>query len=372
MKILLTGGGTGGHIYPALALQKRMKERYPEAEFLYVGTMDGLESHLVPRVGIPFASVDIQGFKRKLSLYNFETLYKFFTSIRESKRILEEFQPDVVLGTGGYVCGPVVYAAAKLGIPSVIHEQNSVPGLTNKFLARYVDKIALSFEAARDYFKNADQKLVYAGNPRAQEVADLEKKPALEEFGLDSNQPTVLIFGGSRGAFRINEIVAESFSELSKKPYQVLFVSGEFYYEEMVDEYPEMKEDTNFKMEAYIPNMPEVLTNIDLIVGRSGATSLAEITALGIPSILIPSPNVTDDHQTKNAKALVDQDAALMLAEVELTSKDFLEAVDALMLDEERRIKMANNAKNMGVPDASDRLIDIMVSEINNKGRLYE
>ena len=206
MKILVTGGGTGGHIYPALAFVNYVKTQVPNAEFMYVGAKRGLENKIVPDTGMPFHTLEIQGFKRKISMYNIKTIRLFLKSIRQAKKILSDFQPDIVIGTGGYVSGAVVYAASKMGIPTIIHEQNSVPGVTNKFLSRYVDRIALSFKDAAPFFP--ENKSVLVGNPRAQEVADTKKSDILKTFGLDPEKKTVLIFGGSQGALKIKQAVS--------------------------------------------------------------------------------------------------------------------------------------------------------------------
>ena len=362
MRVILTGGGTGGHIYPALALYRIWKERYPETDFLYIGTENGLESALVPHQNIPFKSIEIQGFRRSLSLKNVQTVYKFLSSVRKSKQIIREFNPDVILGTGGFVCGPVVYSATQLGIPSIVHEQNSIPGLTNRFLARYVDRIATCFEDTIQYFPKQEKKVVLTGNPRAQEVASLEKKPVLEDYGLDSTKDTVLIFGGSRGAYKINQMTVAAFDSLSQQDYQVLFATGESYYKEEVEKKDLQLNTDTFKTVPYISNMPEVFTNVSMVVARSGATSLAEITALGLPSVLIPSPNVTNDHQTKNANSLVKKGAAKLLSESELTVKQLVHDIDTMMSNTEVRQKMSAASLDMGIQNAGDLLMDEMLA----------
>lgn len=358
MKVLLSGGGTGGHIYPALALMRRLKAIDPTTEFLYVGTERGLESRIVPKAGVPFKAVKVEGFKRSLSLENLKTIQLFLQGIFKAKKIVKEFNPDVVIGTGGYVCGPVVFAAARLGIPTIIHEQNSIAGVTNKFLARYVDKIATCFEEAKTEFGKYSSKVVYTGNPRAQEVAGILPSDALAEYHLNPNVPTVLIFGGSRGAKAINTAFIDSLPELAKREYQVLFATGEVYYEAFTKLIGQTSE--NVSVVPYIHNMPEIFANVSVVVSRSGATTLAELTALGLPSILIPSPMVTNDHQTSNAKSLVKHDAAKMIAEKELTTSFLLQTIDEMMDYPEKRKEMASQAKKIGVPDAADRLIEVI------------
>lgn len=359
MKVLVSGGGTGGHIYPAVSLVKHIKEKHPDAEFLYVGTKKGLESKIVPDQGIPFQTIEIQGFKRSLSLSNFKTVYLFINSVKEAKKIIKKFQPDVVIGTGGYVCGSVVYAASKLKVPTIIHEQNSVAGMTNKFLSKYVDKIGICFsDVAQDF---PAEKVVMVGNPRAQEVAGIEKSAVLTEFGLETNKPTVLIFGGSRGAMAVNDAMMASLEVFKTKPYQILYASGDIYFDEINKKWQEVTPSENVKIVPYIKNMENVLGNVELVVGRAGATSLAEITSIGLPAILIPSPNVTNDHQTKNAQSLVNKEAALMIKNSELSKESLVTTIDELMLNEEKRSNMAEASKREGIQDATDRLYQLMM-----------
>jgi UDP-N-acetylglucosamine--N-acetylmuramyl-(pentapeptide) pyrophosphoryl-undecaprenol N-acetylglucosamine transferase len=358
MKIAVSGGGTGGHIYPALALIREIQKKDKNVEFLYIGTEKGLESKLVPRENIPFKSIHITGFKRKISFENVKTVLRFLKGVSDSKKMLKEFKPDVVIGTGGYVCGPVVYAAAKMGIPTIVHEQNSVPGLTNKFLSRYVDKIAICFDEAREFFP--EQKVVLTGNPRASEVLGQDGIRGRLTSGLKLKVPTVLIFGGSRGAKPINEAVIKSLTELSGKPYQVLYVTGDVHFEEVQKEVELVGNPDNVIIKPFIHNMPEVLAGIDLTVSRAGATTLAELTSLGIPSILIPSPYVTDNHQEKNARALSEHGAARLLLEKDLTGPKLVENIDQILGNEEKLANMKKAAKKLGIPDAAQRLYHLM------------
>jgi UDP-N-acetylglucosamine--N-acetylmuramyl-(pentapeptide) pyrophosphoryl-undecaprenol N-acetylglucosamine transferase len=365
MKIVISGGGTGGHIYPALALIREIQKETDAAEFLYIGTNNGLESKLVPRENIPFKSIHITGFKRKLSFENVKTIYRFLKGVSDSKKILKEFKADVVIGTGGYVCGPVVYAGAKLKIPTIVHEQNSVPGLTNKFLSRYVNKIAVCFEEAEDYFPK--NKVVFTGNPRATEVIGKDGIKGRLSVGLSTTGPSVLIFGGSRGARPINEAVVKSLSDFSKKPYQVLYVTGDVHFEAVVKEAELVGSPQNVIIKPFIHNMPEVLAGIDLVVSRAGATTLAELTSLGIPSILVPSPYVTNNHQEKNARALSDHGAAELLLERDLNSNSLVKYIDMILLDKEKLTAMKTKAKKMGVPDSAKRLFAVIKQLINEK-----
>ncbi|KKK39655.1 UDP-diphospho-muramoylpentapeptide beta-N-acetylglucosaminyltransferase [Mesobacillus campisalis] len=358
MRIVVSGGGTGGHIYPALALIREIQKKDKNAEFLYIGTERGLESNIVPREGIAFQSIHITGFRRKLSFENVKTVLRFLKGVGDSKKILREFKADIVIGTGGYVCGPVVYAAAKLGIPTIIHEQNSIPGLTNKFLSRYVDRIGICFKEAENYFPK--DKVVLTGNPRASEVVGQDGVKGRISAGLKINQPAVLIFGGSRGAKPLNEAVLKSLTELGSKPYQVLYITGEVHYDEVKSEVELIGNPENVIIKPFIHNMPEVLAGIDLTVARAGATTLAELTSLGIPSILIPSPYVTDNHQEKNALALSSHGAALLLPERELTGPKLVDQIDSILMDQEKLTQMKQAAKQLGMPDAAERLYSLM------------
>ncbi len=362
MRLLISGGGTGGHIYPALAIVEDLMKQEPNSEVLYVGSQRGLENQIVPKQGLKFIALEIQGFRRSLSLENFKTLALFFKSVRQSKKIIRDFKPDVVIGTGGYVSGAVVYAAAKAHIPTIIHEQNSAVGLTNKFLSRYVDKIAIGFHEAADQFPA--KKVVFAGNPRAQQVANMHSDFQWSQIGLKDDEPTVLIFGGSQGAPAINSAVVAAINEFNKRRYQVVFVTGTKRFDGVMSQLEKVKINDNIKVLPYIDNMPQVLPKVALIVGRAGATSIAEITALGIPAVLIPSPYVTADHQTKNTMSLVTRGAALMIKEPELEAKSLLKAVDQLMHDSTEREKMADNSKKLGVTDSADQILNLARSLI--------
>lgn len=361
MRILVTGGGTGGHIYPALAFIRYVQKIQPDSEFLYVGTHRGLENKIVPETGISFKTIKIQGFKRKLSLDNIKTVQLFLESIKRSKEILREFKPDVVIGTGGYVSGSVVYAAARMKIPTIVHEQNSVPGMTNKFLSRFADRVGICFPDAAQYFP--ESKTVLVGNPRAQEVVTSGKSEVLEQYALLPDIPTVLIFGGSQGALKINQAVIQALPKFSQKDYQVLYASGDRYYNEIKEKFDVEKINRNLSLQPYIKNMTDVMANVDLLIGRAGATSIAELTALGLPAILIPSPYVTNDHQTKNAQSLVNAGAVKMIPDADLTGESLIDAVDEIMNDSEKREAMAKASRQEGIPDAAERLWSL-VNEI--------
>ena len=362
-RIVLSGGGTGGHIYPALALYRRLKSLNPDLEVLYIGTQRGLESKIVPKEGLSFQAVEISGIKRSLSLDNFKVLIQMFSSTGKAQKLIKSFKPDVVLGTGGYVCGPVLLAAALAKFPTVIHEQNLVAGVTNKFLARFVDRIATCFPEAKAQFGRFQNKVQMTGNPRGQEVVLTNNETGIlsRQFNLQDQKRTILIFGGSRGAPAINKAGLESVDHWLLADYQVILAMGQEHYNDLEPkEVDNLNTSPNLRIVPYIDNMPSVFRAIDLVICRAGATTLTELTALGLPSILIPSPYVTANHQEHNALSLVNQGAALMIKENELTTETLIQAVDKLMDQPELLEEMSMQAKEIGIVDASDRLINMM------------
>lgn len=363
-RVLFSGGGTGGHIYPAMAAINEMKRLAQDTEFLYVGAKNGLEKSIVEREGISFESLNITGFRRKLSFENVMTVIRFLKGVSRSKRIIRKFRPDVIIGTGGYVCGPVVYAGAKLGIPTLIHEQNSVPGLTNKFLSRYVDKVAICLEAARPFFPQ--DKVVFTGNPRASEVIAGDAAKGRAALGLSKNRKTVLVVGGSRGARPINEAVLEILEELKTRSYQVVYVTGEVHYDKVISQVQAAGNPDNVKILPFIHQMPDVLAATDLAVCRAGATSIAELTALGVPSILIPSPYVTNNHQEKNARAIAANGAAKVLLESEMDGEKLLALIDQLIDDPAALDRMHEAALKHGKPHAA-RDLTLLIQKLSTK-----
>ncbi|WP_214794181.1 MULTISPECIES: undecaprenyldiphospho-muramoylpentapeptide beta-N-acetylglucosaminyltransferase [unclassified Exiguobacterium] len=353
MKIMISGGGTGGHIYPALALIETLQKRHPDLQVQYVGTENGLEADLVPRTGVPFKSIQIAGLKRSLSLENLKTAYWFLKAVRSLKKDMAAFKPDVVIGTGGFVSGPVVYTAQQLGIPTILHEQNSIPGLTNKFLSKKADRVALSFKGSDVHFPDANVRLI--GNPRGSEVLQTKVDVAAvrEQYKLDE-RPIVLIYGGSRGAEAINRAVIEAIPALSDLPINVLYVTGKVHYESVTKEAPTSE---NVHIHPYVYDMPSLLACTSLVISRAGASTISELIALGLPSVLIPSPYVTADHQTKNASALVENGAALLVKEESLTGETLVEAIRQVL---GRQEEMANASRALGFPDASDALADLV------------
>ncbi|MCF1783224.1 undecaprenyldiphospho-muramoylpentapeptide beta-N-acetylglucosaminyltransferase [Lactobacillus mulieris] len=370
MRVIFTGGGTGGHIYPILAIIERLKETgiSNDDEILFVGTERGLESKIVPRAGINFKTIEIQGFSRKNLIKNIETIKLFMKATKKARKIISEFKPDVVLGTGGYVSGAIVYEAAKMGIPTLIHESNSVVGLANKFLGHYVDKICYTFDDATKQFSEK-KKLIQTGNPRSQQVLNLnlEKIDLAQKWSLNPQMPTVLVFGGSRGALAINQAMESALSEFSKKPYQVIWATGQYYYGSVKEKLAGKDIPKNLRIVPYIDNMPALLPQMSCVVSRSGATSLAEFTALGVPVVLIPSPNVTHNHQMKNALDMEKAGAALVIPENDLNPNNFVSSIDHILLDSEYASKMSKASKKLGVPDSADQIITVMKALQANK-----
>ncbi|MBM7644267.1 UDP-N-acetylglucosamine--N-acetylmuramyl-(pentapeptide) pyrophosphoryl-undecaprenol N-acetylglucosamine transferase [Scopulibacillus daqui] len=364
MKVMLSGGGTGGHIYPAIAVINEIKRHDPDAEFLYVGAKNGLEQDIVKRENIPFESLHITGFKRKLSFENVKTITRFLRGVSKSKKLIKRFKPDVIIGTGGYVCGPVVYAGAKLGVPTIIHEQNSIPGLTNKFLSRYVDRVAVSFKAAEAFFPK--HKVILTGNPRASEVLNGDAVKGKKEAGLSSDKKTVLIFGGSRGARPINDAVVGMLQAFANRKYQVLYITGNVHYENVMEKVKQAGSPSNVFIKPFIHNMPDLLAGTDLVVSRAGATTIAELTALGVPSILIPSPYVTNNHQEKNAEALAKNGASIIIKENDLNGQKLLKEIDSILENEQNWKKMHEASISQGMPDAAARVRKLM-NELANK-----
>ncbi len=356
MRIVLTGGGTGGHVYPALAAARYIKEQEPGAEILFMGTQKGLESQIIPEAGFPLETITSRGLSRKISPDLIKTFFSTSRGVWEAGKILRRFKPQVVMGTGGYVCGPVVLSASLMGIPCLLHEQNVIPGMTNRLLFPFVKKVCLSFEASKKYFKDAS-KIFVTGNPRASEVLGISREQGIKALGLNPNKKTVLIVGGSRGAERINQCVIEILPDLvDLSDVQFIYVTGNIYYEQVMSN-KKIKEITgyhNLFIRSYIAQMPLALAATDLIISRAGATMLAEITARGVPSVLIPSPNVTNNHQVLNAHVLADAGAAEMILETDLTEALLRDIIFKLLKDAELLRTMSENSRDLGYPDSAD------------------
>lgn len=355
MKVLISGGGTGGHIYPALTIADEIKKIIPNVKIVYVGTMVGLERDIVPRYGYEIRFIEVAGFKRSLSLDTLHSICLLWKGLKQAKQLLKEEKPDLVIGTGGYVCGPIVYQAAKAGIPTCIQEQNAMPGITNKILARFVDKVFLGYEEARKYFK-AVGSIVYSGNPIRQEILKNNKDVAIKELHLDTNMKTILVFGGSRGARSINKAMVDVELALSgRKDVQILHATGEANYTDHLKALGSkggVKD--NIHILPYLHDMPLALTVADFTICRAGAIGLAEIAAKGLPSILIPFPFATANHQEFNARAMEDKGAAKVILDKDLNSDVLLKEIDMLLNNPCKLENMHLAALKMGKPKAGE------------------
>ena len=364
MRVIISAGGTGGHIYPALAIINKIKKEEPNSEFLYIGTHNRMEKDLIPSMDIPYTPIEITGFNRKLSLENIKTFIRFIKARKKCLTIIKEFNPDVVIGTGGYVTAPVIWAAHKLGYKTFIHEQNSVVGLSNKYLSKYVDRIGVSFESSIESFPK--EKVSLTGNPCSEKA--LMTPPANKsDYGLSQDKKLVLIVMGSLGSKTINEKMEEYLYSFRNKNYEVIFITGNNYYDEIkTKRFPD-----NVKVFPFIKDLPAVMKVTDLIVSRAGASTMSEITALGIPAIFIPSPYVTNNHQFKNANDLVKKDAALMIEEKNLNKLNFIKTIDDILENQEKYNKIKENVKKLGIKDSSSRIYDILKEMILNDKKFY-
>lgn len=352
MRIVISAGGTGGHIYPALAILNKIKESDKDTEVLYIGTHNRMESDLIPSMGINYKSLEIIGFNRKKILSNIRTLNLFLKAIKQAKQYLLEFKPDIVIGCGGYVTAPVIYAANKLGIKTFIHEQNSVVGMSNKFLSKYATKIGVSFKETLNAFPK--DKVVLTGNPCG-DYATKVKEASKKEFGLSNKKKLVLIAMGSLGSRTVNDKIVSYLNDF-KDNYEVLFVTGKTYY----DKVKNLKIKANIKIVPYINELVRVLKITDVFVTRAGASSISEIEALKVPSIFIPSPYVPNNHQYKNADVLVKNGAGIMIEESALTKEKLLHEIDTLLNDKAKYEEIVNNLNKIKVDNSLDKIYEII------------
>ena len=347
MRVIIGAGGTGGHLYPALALVEYIKEKEPDSEFLFVGTKDRLEAQVVPSKGYNYVGLNVHGLVGN-PIKKAIAATVFVKSIFTAKKVVKKFKPDIVIGFGGYPSASVVEAAYRLGYKTMIHEQNSIIGLTNKILIKHVDKIICCYDRAYQNFPK--EKTYKLGNPRASVITSIKPKEIFSKYGLDKHKPLVTIVMGSLGSKSVNEKLLESLRDFEKKDYQVLYVTGKNYYEEMKNKVGKLNH--NVKLVPYIDDMPSLLKNTTLIVSRAGASTMAEISAIGVPSILIPSPYVASNHQEYNARELSDRNGALMILEKDLNSKDFVDKVDYVINNQIVQESLRKNALALGRPNA--------------------
>lgn len=360
MRVIMSCGGTGGHIYPALAIADTIKMKNPDAEIMFIGTLKGMENDIVPAHGYSIKSIPASGFKRKKIWKNFRTVKDAVEGYSQAKAIIKGFAPDMVIGTGGYVCGPVVRAAHKLGIRTAIHEQNAFPGMANKLLSKYVDKIFLSFEEAGKYF-NRDEVTYLTGNPLRRGFVLGDRDASRKKLNIGANELVVLCFGGSLGAPRINRLMVSMIARFNgSKDISIFFVTGKTHYKEIKktlgNEVGALKD--NIRLFEYINNMPEYMSAADIIVSRAGALTIAELTASGKPAILIPSPYVTGNHQYFNAKVMADRGAALLVEEKNLDDDEIIDSVIKMKSDAEILEKMRENSLSLAKTDAAEKIYD--------------
>ncbi len=373
MRIIVSGGGTGGHIYPALTIVRAIQKKIPDAEFLYVGTKDGLEADIVPKEGIPFETVNIQGFKRSLTPENLVRGARAFGGVVKAMGIVRRFRPDVAVGTGGYVCGPILLASSLMRIPTLIQEQNVMPGVTNRLLARFVSCIAMGTKEAAEHFPQG--KRVFTGNPIREEVMRARSEDGKEMFGLDPKAKTVLVSGGSRGARSINRAMVGVLAHYAGRDgVQILHVTGKAGYDETMQSLKEAGVDLdaagNLFVEPYLYNMPQALACADVAVFRAGAIGIAELTARGVPSILVPYPFAAANHQEMNARAIATAGAARMILDRELTAERLLSVLAELLSEDAKLKRMAKAAKKLGRPKAADEIASRVIRLARGKKEL--
>lgn len=336
MKVVISAGGTGGHINPALAIIDKIKKEEPNSEFLYIGTTNRMEKDIIPEKGIPYVGLDIQGLKRKLTFDNFKTIKKFLNAISICKKEIKKFNPDIVIGVGGYVTAPVIYAGKKCGYKTLVNEQNSILGLSNKLLLRYTDTLCTSFED----MKPSKVNYVYTGNP-CLESSKEKKAYDKTKFGFNKNKKLVLIVMGSQGSLSVNKVLKNSINKFNSDVYEVCIITGKNYYED----YKKLKKSKNVFIFPYIDDLVRLIKVSDLVVTRAGATTMCEIIATKTPAIFIPSPYVTENHQYKNAMSLVNKNAASIIEEKDLNDELLISKINELMNDN-RKLNSIKNALN--------------------------
>ena len=361
-KIILSGGGTGGHIYPAIAIANELKSRFPDAEFLFVGAMDRMEMEKVPQAGYKIEGLWISGIQRKLSLKNLVFPFKLILSLMRARKIIKSFKPNVAIGTGGFASGPLLKMATANGVPSLIQEQNSYPGITNKLLAKKVDKICVAYDGLERFFPK--DKLIKTGNPIRQDLLKIDNKTieAKDFFKQKHGKHTLLVLGGSLGARRINELIEKELEFLQTQNVQVIWQCGKLYY----DMYKKYNNNDDVQVHAFLNNMDFAYAASDFIISRAGASSVSELCVVGKPVVFIPSPNVAEDHQTKNAMAIVNNDAALLIKEEDLDI-DFENRFSQLVSSVEKQKELSNNIKKLALVNATKDIADEVEKLLKSK-----
>ncbi|MTE26519.1 undecaprenyldiphospho-muramoylpentapeptide beta-N-acetylglucosaminyltransferase [Winogradskyella ouciana] len=363
-KFILSGGGTGGHIYPAIAIANELKSRYPNAEFLFVGASDRMEMDKVPQAGYKIEGLWISGIQRRLTLKNLAFPFKLMTSLMRSRNIIKTFKPDVVIGTGGFASGPLLQVATSKNVPSLIQEQNSYPGITNKLLGKKVETICVAYEGLEKFFPK--EKIRVTGNPIRKDLLEVKSKhiEGKDAFTLIHSKHTLLVLGGSLGARRINELVESNLEFFEAQNVQVIWQCGKLYY----DRYKQYNELKHVQVHAFLNNMDMAYAAADVIISRAGAISVSELCIVGKPVIFIPSPNVAEDHQTKNAKAVADKNAAILIKEGDLDT-EFENQFSELITNEEKRKELSKNIETLALVNATNDIVD-EVEKLLNKAHL--
>jgi UDP-N-acetylglucosamine--N-acetylmuramyl-(pentapeptide) pyrophosphoryl-undecaprenol N-acetylglucosamine transferase len=357
-KFILSGGGTGGHIYPAIAIANELKSRFPDAEFLFVGANDKMEMQKVPQAGYKIIGLWIAGLQRRLTFDNTLFPVKLISSLLKSRTIIKQFKPDVVIGTGGFASGPLLQVAAIAGIPTVIQEQNSFPGITNKLLSKRANKICVAYENLERFFPK--EKMILTGNPVRQDLIAIENKraEAIKYFNLDSKKKTLLVLGGSLGARRVNQLIEKELGRMLSQDVQIIWQCGKLY----LNDYKKYS-GTTVQVVDFIERMDLVYAAADVVISRAGASSVSELCIVGKPVIFIPSPNVAEDHQTKNAQAIVAKHGAILLKESELDSQ-FSLVFEALLKDEGKQRNLSENIKQLAMPEATKKIVEEIIKLI--------
>jgi UDP-N-acetylglucosamine--N-acetylmuramyl-(pentapeptide) pyrophosphoryl-undecaprenol N-acetylglucosamine transferase len=361
LKFILSGGGTGGHIYPAIAIANELKFRFPDCEILFVGAQDKMEMQKVPQAGYPIKGLWIAGIQRRLTVENAKFPIKLLSSLLKSRTIIRDFKPNVVIGTGGFASGPLLRVAAIAGIPTVIQEQNSYPGITNKWLSRKANKICVAYENLEIFFPK--NKIVMTGNPVRQDLIDIKgnRTEARAFFNLSDDKKVLLVLGGSLGARRINQLIAKELVNFSAREVQIIWQCGKLYFEE----YKHFNDNKNVQVLAFIDKMDLVYAAADIVISRAGASSVSELCIVGKPVIFIPSPNVAEDHQTKNAKAIVDKNGALLIRENELDTK-FSTVFNDLLNNQNLQKDLSENILKLAKTNATKDIVDEIIKLIKN------
>ena len=352
-KFILSGGGTGGHIYPAIAIANELKSRFPSAEFLFVGAKDRMEMEKVPQAGFKIEGLWISGIQRKLTLKNLIFPFKLMSSLLKSRRIISKFKPNTVIGTGGFASGPLLQVANSKGIPTLIQEQNSYPGITNKLLSKKANSICVAYEGLERFFPK--DKIVLTGNPIRKDLIEIESKKtsALSEFNLDKDKITLLVLGGSLGARRVNQLIESKLDFFKNRDVQLIWQCGKLYQ----NQYSKYNANDDVQVHAFLNTMDLAYAAADIIISRAGASSVSELCVVGKPVIFIPSPNVAEDHQTKNAQAIVGKNAAVLVKESQLKT-NFNNTFEELLKFEDTRNNLGHNIKELALVNATKDIVD--------------